>query len=104
MAPPTQPAMTRLALIEQKLDGLDTKLDDVLRALEAQSRRLHEIETKEVVCRSEMAGLPQRVRYLEDERERQRGALRVVQWAAGGGGLLGFLALLAQLLTLVWGK
>ena len=92
---------TRLALIEQALSNVDGKLDTILLLVQTDGERVTKVEDTQLVCKaSGIAELPARVRRLEDVVTEMKGVGRIAKWAVGGG-LLGALALLAQLLTLV---
>lgn len=96
-----KPTGTRLALIEQAQDTMNGKLDEILALAKSTNGRVHKVEQQEIVCQaSGVTGLPQRVRDLEDAVAEMKTVARVAKWAAGGG-LLGTLALIAQLLDKV---
>ena len=92
---------TRLALFEQAQTTMNGKLDTLLVLAQATSGRLTDVENQQLVYRATgIAELPTRVRTLEDVVTELRGVARIAKWAVGGG-LLGALALLAQLLQAV---
>ncbi len=89
-----------ISKVDNRITRLETQLEmlsDIKVLLEKQNGRLDAVEKGEAHCQVLMEGLPVRVRVLEDERERQKGALAVAKWLGGGGGLAGFLSLLVQL-------
>lgn len=115
------PTATRLALIEQAQVVANEKLDELLTLAKATNGRVTKVEMQELTCQAsgvtglparmlavedatrEMHGehgLPARVRALENLRTEMQGVVRVAKWAVGGG-LLGLLSLLAQLLGMV---
>ena len=83
-------------------DALLARIDERTANIEAHlakiNGRVGEIERREMACPID---LPQRVRALEDERERIRGMVAVAKWVGGGGGLAGVIALVLQIVALL---
>lgn len=82
---------TLLARIDERTQNMESMLSRM-------NGRLTDVERRELACPTD---LPQRVRELEDERERTRGMIAVAKWVGGGGGLAGVVALVLQVVTLL---
>lgn len=99
--------MTRIALLEQSLMGIDDKLRAILGVVEKFDARLAVVERREFTCAALAPDMPLRLREMEARlgalerwQMETQGAIKLAKWAGGGGGLLGGLALLAELLKI----